>query len=345
MPDTPAKQVSWYPTASHEALIRRARLLAHLREFFALRHVLEVDMPALGASTVSDLHLDSITADTPGRRYLQTSPEYFMKRLLAFGCGPIYSLAKAFRFGDQGRKHNPEFTLLEWYRPGWDEYQLMAEIADLLESVGAGVDGRENGTGGDSRPGLQSVRVSYRDIFLATVNVEPHTESLAELQKIAGQLAHRDFGRESRASCLDLIFSFEVETRLPPGVVFVHDYPVCLAALARLHVDDAGVTVARRFEVFLDRMELANGYFELCDGEEQRRRFDEDNRQRQTMGKSEISADEYFLAALDEGLPSCAGVALGVDRLLMHLVGAEHIREVIAFADKGGQGNIEGGGV
>jgi len=309
--------LEWRPSASNDALIKRARLLAQVREFFALRRVLEVDVPVLGERTVSDPHLDSLYTEAP-RRYLQTSPEYFMKRLLAAGSGSIYSLGKAFRAGDKGRQHNPEFTLLEWYRPGWDENQLMAEIADLLESVACA-------------PNAGAQRVTYRDIFLATVNLDPHQASLTELAALASDIARRDMSAENRATCLDLIFSFEIEARLPPGIVFVHDYPECLCALAQLGVDEQGVTVARRFEAFLDRTELANGYFELLAADEQRRRFSEDNRQRKALGKPEMPADEKLLAALDAGLPSCAGVALGIDRLLMHLVGAQHIEDVIAF--------------
>ncbi len=319
MPNDGDTATDWRPTTSNDTLIKRARLLAQVREFFALHRVLEVDVPVLGERTVSDPHLDSLYTETP-RRYLQTSPEYFMKRLLAAGSGPIYSLGKAFRAGDKGRHHNPEFTLLEWYRPGWDENQLMAEIADLLDSLGC-----------SSSTGAQ--RVTYRDIFLATVNLDPHQASLETLAELASDIAQRDMNGESRAACLDLIFSFEIEARLPPGIVFVHDYPECLCALAQLGVDEQGVTVARRFEVFLERTELANGYFELLDGDEQRRRFSEDNRQRKALGKPEMPADEKLLAALDAGLPSCAGVALGIDRLLMHLAGAQHIKEVIAFLD------------
>ncbi len=319
MPNDGDISTEWRPTTSNDTLIKRARLLAQVREFFALRRVLEVDVPVLGERTVSDPHLDSLYTEAP-RRYLQTSPEYFMKRLLAAGSGPIYSLGKAFRAGDKGRNHNPEFTLLEWYRPDWDENQLMAEIAELLESVGCA-----------SNAGAQ--RVTYRDIFLATVNLDPHQASLVALAKLASDIAQRDMSDESRATCLDLIFSFEIEARLPQGIVFVHDYPACLCALAQLGVDDQGVTVARRFEVFLDRTELANGYFELLDAAEQRRRFSEDNRQRKALGKPEMPADEKLLAALDAGLPSCAGVALGIDRLLMYLVGAQYIEEVIAFLD------------
>ena len=311
MPNDGDTALDWRPSASNDALIQRARLLA------PLRCVLEVDVPVLGERTVSDPHLDSLYTEAP-RRYLQTSPEYFMKRLLASGSGPIYSLGKAFRAGDKGRQHNPEFTLLEWYRPGWDENQLMAEIADLLESVACA-------------PNAGAQRVTYRDIFLATVNLDPHQASLTELAAMASDIARRDMSAENRATCLDLIFSFEIEARLPPGIVFVHDYPECLCALAQLGVDEQGVTVARRFEAFLERTELANGYFELLAADEQRRRFSEDNRQRKALGKPEMPADEKLLAALNAGLPSCAGVALGIDRLLMHLVGAQHIEDVIAF--------------
>ena len=326
MPST--NQPRWRPTASHENLIKRARLLAQIREFFALRQVLEIDVPVLGASSVSDPHIDSLLVSAAESRYLQTSPEYFMKRLLATGNGPIYALAKAFRAGDSGRYHNPEFTLLEWYRPGWDEHQLMEEIADLLLSVSPA-----DQVSAQPVSSLAARRVSYRDIFLATVKLDPHQASFIELAKLAADIAHRDFSDESRATCLDVIFSFEIEARLPPGLVFIYDYPECLCALAQLRVDAEGVTIARRFEVFLDRIELANGYFELCDADEQRRRFSQDNHQRRALGKPEIPADEHLLSALNAGLPSCAGVALGIDRLLMHLVGAKHIREVIAFAD------------
>ena len=338
-------QAVWHSGISHEALLRRARLLAQIREFFALRQVLEVDVPTLGLRGASDPHIDSLVTTGPDVRYLQTSPEYFLKRLLAGGCGPVYSLAKAFRAGDRGRLHNPEFTLLEWYRPGWDEYQLMDEIADLLANVGLTPQdskgkGPQDSKGQGSKDAAQSPsapatpkRFSYRDIFLVMVGVDPHTEDLAVLRKLAGEIAHRDFSNETRATCLDVIFSFEIEARLPSGVVFVEAYPACLSALAQLGADEEGTEVARRFEVFLDGVELANGYFELCDGAEQRRRFAEDNRQRKMLGKAEMPLDEKLLAALDAGLPSCAGVALGVDRLLMRLMGAQQIDEVIAFAD------------
>ena len=214
-----------------------------MREFFALRRVLEVDVPVLGERTVSDPHLDSLYTEAP-RRYLQTSPEYFMKRLLAAGSGPIYSLGKAFRAGDKGRQHNPEFTLLEWYRPGWDENQLMAEIADLLESVACA-------------PNAGAQRVTYRDIFLATVNLDPHQASLTELAAMASDIARRDMSAENRATCLDLIFSFEIEARLPPGIVFVHDYPECLCALAQLGVDEQGVTVPMSSAVVLVKITVS----------------------------------------------------------------------------------------
>ena len=205
MPDDGDTAIEWRPTTSNDTLIKRARLLAQVREFFALHRVLEVDVPVLGERTVSDPHLDSLYTETP-RRYLQTSPEYFMKRLLAAGSGPIYALAKAFRAGDRGRKHNPEFTLLEWYRPAWDETQLMEELADLLVSVGCA-------------PSTGAQRVTYRDIFLATVNLDPHNASLADLTALASDIAQRDMNGESRATCLDLIFSFEIEARLPQGIV------------------------------------------------------------------------------------------------------------------------------
>ncbi len=314
----------WRPSASLDRLKTRADLLRRIRSFFSARQVLEVDVPVLAATGVTDLHIENIRARVNGvRRYLQSSPEYYLKRLLAAGSGPVFYLGKAFRDGESGRRHNPEFTLLEWYRPGWTEHQLMAETSDLLA-------------------GLAPAQVrdinsySYRQIFVDALGLDPHTASLEQLQILAAKLAGAelsDWQRESRSGCLDLLFSLGVEPRLPPGLVYIYDYPACQAALAQLHVDDTGTPVARRFEAFLNGMELANGYFELTDPGEQRARFAEDMNRRQAMGKAPMIADERLLAALDYGLPPSAGIALGVDRLLMQMVGADSIGEVISFID------------
>ena len=304
----------WRPTASLEVLTRRAELLARIRAFFAGAGVLEVDTPLLGTTGVTDVHIETIEARLfASAVYLQSSPEFFMKRLLAAGCGPIYSLGKVFRDGETGRRHRPEFTLLEWYRPGWDERALMAEVGELMAALF-----------GQSLP----VRTySYGEIFEQVVGVNPHSAGLEALVAAAGD----EWRGETRSTVLDLLFSRDVEPALPDGLVFVSGYPACQAALARLGVDERGETVARRFEVFVNRMELGNGYFELTDPGEQRRRFEADLAERARLGRRGVPVDEKLLAALEAGLPDCAGVAIGVDRLLMQLLAVDDIAEVVPF--------------
>ena len=304
-------------------LRRRAELLSGLRKFFSEAGVSEVDVPVLGRSTVTDNNIDSITAVTSGSGgYLQTSPEYFMKRLLAAGSGDIYCLGKAFRNGEAGQRHNPEFTLLEWYRCGWDEHQLMDELADLMSQIYRA---------SDQSP-LAVHRGSYADYFAQVLAVDPHTASLHQMQQLAVAAGSDSWAGESRANCLDLLFSVQVEPQLPQGLVFVYDYPACQAALAQTTTNDQGQLVSRRFEVFVNGMELANGYFELIDSVEQGQRFAEDLKARSAANKPVVEVDNHFMDALAQGLPSCAGVALGVDRLLMQLQGAESIAQVMPFS-------------
>jgi len=283
--------------------------------------VLEVDVPVLGLRGVTDVHIDLLRVAEPHPAYLQSSPEYFMKRLLAAGSGSIYCLGKAFRAGELGKRHSPEFTMLEWYRVGWDEHRLMDEVFDLLTDVGL------------AKEQAKCSAYSYRHIFEEKTGIDPLVCEILSLQRLASEVANRDFSGEHRSVCLDLIFSLLVEPTLPGGVVFVHDYPACQAALAEIKVDADGVAIARRFEIFCDGIELGNGYYELTDARELRERFSADNTQRQKMGKELVDADEKLLAAMAAGLPSCAGVALGVDRLLMNILGAQHIREVLSFTD------------
>ena len=304
-------------------LRRRAELLSGLRKFFSEAGVSEVDVPVLGRSTVTDNNIDSITAVTSGSGgYLQTSPEYFMKRLLAAGSGDIYCLGKAFRNGEAGQRHNPEFTLLEWYRCGLDEHQLMDELADLMSQIYRA---------SDQSP-LAVHRGSYAYYFAQVLAVDPHTASLHQLQQLAVAAGSDSWAGESRANCLDLLFSVQVEPQLPQGLVFVYDYPACQAALAQTTTNDQGQLVSRRFEVFVNGMELANGYFELIDSVEQGQRFAEDLKARSAANKPVVEVDNHFMDALAQGLPSCAGVALGVDRLLMQLQGAESIAQVMPFS-------------
>ena len=301
----------------------RAELLSTLRQFFFQRSVMEVDVPVLARSSVTDINIESIPANIYSESgYLQTSPEYFMKRLLSQGAGDIFCLGKAFRNGEQGCRHNPEFSLLEWYRRGWDEHQLMDEIAELISLVFAAR---------SSQP-LAITKRTYGDCFSQILGIDPHGADLVELQEKAVAASSDSWTGESRANCLDLLFSQLVEPQLPSGLVFVYDYPACQSALAQLHNDTQGRQVSRRFEVFLNGLELANGYFELTDRAEQQQRFDGDNAQRIEASKPQIPVDRHLLAALDHGMPSCAGVAMGVDRLLMQLEGADSITQVMPFS-------------
>lgn len=309
----------WRPGANLAMLQRRADLYHQVRSFFAARAVLEVDTPLLGETGVTEPHIDCLALTCNGRpAWLQSSPEYYLKRLLAAGCGAVYSLGKVFRDGEAGRRHNPEFTMLEWYRPGWDEHALMGEVEELLVALGA-----------VSFPQCQ--RISYGKVFQRVTGLDPYDAPDEALQALASQVADSDWSNEPRGHCLDLIFSLQVEPTLPAGLVQIYDYPAVQAALAQLTRNRAGQQVARRFEAFLDGMELANGYFELTDEPEQRGRFEQDNRIRKQLGKPPMPLDEKLLAALRAGLPESAGVALGVDRLLMKLAGIDDIRHVLTF--------------
>jgi elongation factor P--(R)-beta-lysine ligase len=309
----------WQPTATLEALRVRAETLASIRCFFADREVLEVETPALSAAAVTDLHLHSVACrldlDDRRTRYLQTSPEYAMKRLLAAGSGAIYQICKVFRDGERGRRHNPEFTMLEWYRPGWDHHRLMDEVDELLQTT-LGVEAGE--------------RVSYADAFRRHAGVDPHAASDGELRSRVAALGVSDVSELDRDDLLNLLLSHTVEARLGAGrPTFMFDYPASQAALARVRPGDP--PVAERFEVFLDGLELANGFHELADPGEQRRRFEADLDERRRRGLPQVPMDERLLAALSSGLPDCAGVALGVDRLIMLRLGTADIADVIAF--------------
>ena len=293
-----------------------------LREFFAERSVLEVDPPLLATTSVTDPYIESISAQMGGEiSYLQTSPEFFMKRLLASGLGDIYCLAKAFRDAEQGARHNPEFTLLEWYRVGWDEFQLIQEIETLVATV----------FNQFNQSAINIERLSYHDCFAQILQLDPHTVSLESLQATAVGQGYIKWENETRANCLDLLFSEMIEPKLPSGLVTVYDYPACQSALAQTYTDNDGKLVSRRFEVFLNCVELANGYFELTDAQQQQQRFTADIMQRKQAKKPEMIIDAKLDQAMKAGLPSASGVALGVDRLLMQLCGLSSIEEVLAF--------------
>ena len=312
----------WLPSAGLEALRLRARVLAHIRTFFQQAGVLEVETPVLAGAGATDPHIESLaTRCRAGARplplYLQTSPEFAMKRLLAAGSGPIYQMSRAFRDGESGRLHNPEFTLLEWYRPGFDTRALMDEIDALLDEIF-----ERNGT---------SRRLTYRQAFVDHAAVDPFESSDDALaaQAVSAGLDSGSAAGAGRDTLLEFLFSHLVQPSLGGGRVFVHDYPASQAALARIRAD--APPVAERFELFVDGIEIANGYHELADAAEQRRRFESDNAAREALGRAPMPLDERLLAALEHGLPDCAGVAVGLDRLIMLAAGETSIDAVMAF--------------
>lgn len=305
---------TWQPTTSAQALQARAQLYAHIREFFAQRQVLEVDTPYLAHHGVSDIHIHCI--EVPGYGFLQSSPEYHMKRLLAAEMGCMYQIARVFRHGEQGQRHNPEFTMLEWYRVGMALPELIQECIDLLTPI-LGLE--------------QVVQGSFREYFRTHTGLDPMRASLEALRQRAAQTTELPEGL-TRGELVDWLMATVVEPALPPEqITVIYDFPDWAAALAETHQDTDGETVARRFEIYAKGMELANGYQELTCAKEQAKRFEEDQQQRKKMGLPPREADPWLLAALAHGLPFCSGVAMGLDRLLMCQLGAKHIEEVISF--------------
>ena len=315
----------WRPTAGIEALRLRARLYALVRAFFAERDVLEVETPVLSEAGNTDLHIEAFQLRFNGpvtagarTRWLRTSPEYPLKRLLAAGIGDCYELGRVFRDGEAGRRHNPEFTMLEWYRVGWDHRRLMDETAALVQQALALV-GRH----------AQLQRRSYRALFREHLGVDPLSDPLDTLQGALGDVQVDPEGL-TRDDWLDLLLTHRIEPRLSDDtLLLLDDYPASQCALARIRPDDP--PVAERFELLLGAVELANGYHELTHAGEQRQRFERDNARRIERGLAPRPLDARLLAALDSGLPDCAGVALGIDRLLMVMLGTRDIADVLAF--------------
>jgi lysyl-tRNA synthetase class 2 len=314
--------MSWRPTASLSAITRRAALLSAAREFFSQRGVLEVETPILSKSASSDLQIESlatVVTGMPAPLYLSTSPEYAMKRLLAAGSGDIYQICKVFRDAERGRWHNPEFTLIEWYRLGFDDAALMTEVATLVGYMLS-----------PYRQLEPAERLSYAGALQRHAGVDALNASDGELTEAAerhGVVCNAGLDRDAK---LDLLMGLVVGPRL--GVerpCFVCDYPVSQAALARLKPGPP--PVAARFELYLDGIELANGFYELGDAREQRARFAQDQGRRRARRKEERPLDEHLLAALEAGLPDCAGVALGFDRLAAIALGAPRLADAMAF--------------
>jgi lysyl-tRNA synthetase class 2 len=314
--------VPWRPTAHRPMLERRAALLARIRAFFAARGVLEVDTPFLVNHPVSDVHVHSARVDFPDAppHFLHTSPEYAMKRLLAAGSGDIFQICHVVRALERSRVHNTEFTLLEWYRIGFSLDDLMDEVEVLVRYLAARL-----------AAGITE-RLTYRDAFRRELELDPFDASDDELARMAQSLGfvYGATSVDTRDDLLDFLMAARIGPALGrQGLTFIHSYPASQAALARRDPHDA--RTAERFELYREGVELANGYHELSSSVEQRARFEADNEERRRRGMPTFAIDEHLLAALTTGLPDCAGVALGVDRLLMLATGAAHIDEVIAF--------------
>jgi lysyl-tRNA synthetase class 2 len=309
----------WRPTADFSALGRRAQLLAAVRAWFAERGVLEVDTPLLATAPVTDPNIEAISTVAPDGdavMYLQTSPEFAMKRLLAAGSGSIYQICKAFRRGERGRRHNPEFTMLEWYRTGLSLRELMDEVGAIVAlAVGP----------------IESHYFSYQQVFEQHCGLNPHLASLAELKACARAHLDLNFDTDDRDVWLQLIMSSVIEPRLDPeSLNFVYDFPASQAALANTRNNADGIQLASRFEAFYAGMELANGYDELRDANEMVRRIRDDHRRRADNDQILPPIDRHLLKAM-AALPECVGVAMGFDRLAMLACGVARIDEVIAF--------------
>ena len=314
---------SWKPSATLEALHARAALNRSIREFFIETSALEVELPILNHAPVADRNIEPIAVPASAVMpclYLHTSPEYSMKRLLCAGSGDIYALGKVFRAGEAGGRHNPEFTMLEWYRLGMDHQTLMHEVADLLDELFS-----------ESEVELidAPLFLTYQQAVIQYAGLDPFTAIDDDIKQLGIDLAGADL-ELNRDGWLDMIMSHKVEKGLPKNqLVFIYNYPASQAALAKLNKDDNGHVIAERFEVYLNSLELANGYHELTDSQEQRQRFEKE------LKDTDRPIDEKLLIAMADdkaGLPDCAGVAMGIDRILMLQLGAQTIAEVISFS-------------
>lgn len=318
-----SEKKAWQPSANIENLLKRAKIIAEIRRFFTDRGLLEVETPVLSEFGVTDLHLSTFSTEfiapfdaLSKTLWLGTSPEYHMKRLLAAGSGPIFQISKVFRNEEAGNRHNPEFTMLEWYRPHFDMYRLINEVDDLLQQI---------------LDCLPAESMSYQFAFQEYVGLDPLSATRKELMEAAHQQNFMAEEDEDRDTLLQFLFSEMVEPKIGLNApVVIYHFPSSQAALAQLSPEDQ--RVAERFEFYYKGVELANGFHELTDADEQRHRFEQDNRQRQKAGLPLRAIDERFLGALQAGMPNTAGVALGVDRLVMIALGVETIKEVISFS-------------
>ncbi len=302
-------------------------MLKNIRAFFDARSVLEVETPLLSHYATTDPHLDSLSSCFREQEcYLNTSPEYAMKRLLADKPQAIYQICKAFRDDELGSQHNPEFTLLEWYRPGYDMRQLMAELAELVMNVFS-----------DSAIVPDFEYLSYQQAFEKITGLNPHQVSANDCYQFALADAVDIPQGLTVADDVDDWLDWLLTQRVLPafnkqGFTFLYDYPASQCALARVENNAEQFAVAKRFELFYAEVELANGFFELTDADEQLRRFQQENQRRLQAGKPAVDIDQRFIAALAHGMPSCSGVAVGLDRLLMVLSSSKRIEQVLPFS-------------
>lgn len=320
--------MSWQPTMDWHHAKQRSQVLSLIRLFFSERDVIEVDTPLLSSSSVTDPHLDAFvthfnySAESHCSEstvlYAQTSPEFAMKRLLASGYGCCYQICKAFRHEQQGRYHNPEFTMLEWYRLGFNHFDLMDEVEELMQLI-LKCDKIE--------------RISYQALFINKVNLDPLNTNINELIGVITQFDKlSDWLLEEES--VDTLLQFIMAELIEPDIgkdtpCFVYDFPASQASLAKISSKD--IRVAERFECYYKGVELANGFNELTNVEQQKLRFMQDNDLRKQLGKPTLEIDENFIAALEQGLPACAGVALGIDRLVMIALSVNKIDDVITF--------------
>ncbi len=314
----------WQPSASIDDLKHRSKIIQYLRQFFYQRGVLEIETPLLASTGVTDLYLDNMTSQFIGPEhasgkicYLQTSPEYAMKRLLAAGSSCIFQICKAFRNDELGRYHNPEFTMLEWYRVGYNHHDLMQELNTLLQGV---------------LSCETADKYTYQNIFIKLLNIDPLCSNKNELSLFLDAHNYGDIASQldSYDDLLQFIFSQFIEPQIGlERPCFVYNFPANQASLAKINTEDP--RTAARFEAYYKGIELANGFYELSDANEQEKRFKKDNQLRQAQGLASKPIDNKLIAALEHGLPDCAGVAVGIDRLIMLALNKTHISEVLSF--------------
>lgn len=320
------KKNYWKPSAKITNLVKRSLIISKIRKFFSDRNVIEVDTPCISSNTVTDVNICSFQTNyfKPGNTknskkfYLITSPEYHMKRLLAAGMNSIYQISHSFRNQEKGKYHNPEFSLLEWYRPGYNMYQLINEVNDLLKYILKCQD---------------SEKISYQKIFIKILKIDPLSITKKELIKLAKSFEVQktiNLYKEKKDTILQFLFMLKIESKIGKKTpIFIYDFPANQASLAK--INDKDKRTAKRFEVYFKNIEIGNGFFELTDSIEQKKRFELDNKLRKKLNFPKQKIDNYLLNALKYGLPSCSGVAIGIDRIVMLALNLKCINEVLAF--------------